>query len=447
MPKRPAATKGFPRNPDDCFASRHLSSAQFKVYHVVRNCAWSWRQKKEGDSAAGPLIFNASVIPWLCNAVPISSNQARSVLQELVRLGWLILVRTGKNKQDGRQEPNTYRVLEHDEFVQSHPRSCLPNLYAPNFEEAEKYGVSYGEKLPPEQSVLPKNFWPSPDTPLGSAVRKLTAEEPGVFSEEESRALQADMAAATRFPVTADTTFPVTARDQKPVQAVTSFQSEPLPENSSGRYQVSGQNLERHLELHQHTHTQPAAIAEATPMADAKTCVGVLIEKFVSDEGQAPKLTTKQRAEMTALALQHGREKFLGAGDAWIKSHPWNSKTTDPFLSFISGFEGYVFQVKQNENEKELRAKADEQAKVTSEFSKYTLAVQHGFGFEPDFLATLTEEDRILIAKLKQARSLKDLPPNKDRIFEIYELQSAWNTECREKEEAEVAKAIENGDF
>src|SRR5207244_2318314 len=158
----------------------------------------------------------------------ISSNQARSVLQELVRLGWLILVRTGKNKQDGRQEPNTYRVLEHDEFVQSHPRSCPPNLYAPNFEEAEKYGVSYGEKLPPEQSVLPKNFWPSPDTPLGSAVRKLTAEEPGVFSEEESRALQADMAADTRFPVTADTPFPVTGRDQKPVQAVTSFQSEPL---------------------------------------------------------------------------------------------------------------------------------------------------------------------------------------------------------------------------
>src|SRR5205085_2140248 len=116
-------------------------------------------------------------VPWLCNAIPISKNHARTVIKELVDAGWLILIREGAHRRDGTQEPNTYRVVEHKEFLKAHPQSCPPNLFAPSFEEAEKYGVSYGEKRKEGQVMLPRNFWPSPDTPLGRALLKITGEQ------------------------------------------------------------------------------------------------------------------------------------------------------------------------------------------------------------------------------------------------------------------------------
>ena len=50
--------------------------------------------------------------------------------------------------------------------------------------------------------------------------------------------------------------------------------------------------------------------------------------------------------------------------------HPWNTKTTDPMLAFISGFAGYSAQAKQREEEKAKRERDREGLKVHLEIAR-----------------------------------------------------------------------------
>jgi len=83
----------------------------------------------------------------------------------------------------------------------------------------------------------------------------------------------------------------------------------------------------------------------------------VLLERFVKADGEAPKVTPGQKRDVLKLASQHGRENFLRAADAWIASHPWNNRTTDPLLTFISGFAGYLSQANHKDEANARREK------------------------------------------------------------------------------------------
>ncbi len=126
MPNLPTAN-GFPRT-EKCFESRHLSSSDFKVYHVVLACAIAYRKARNDN---GPLIFQYSVRPWLCNAVPTSENNARKILERLEEQGWLVAIEKDRRGPNGKALPNIYQVLTHDEFLRTHPGSCPSNDFGP----------------------------------------------------------------------------------------------------------------------------------------------------------------------------------------------------------------------------------------------------------------------------------------------------------------------------
>jgi hypothetical protein len=449
MPKQTTA-KGFPRDPADCYESRHLTSSQFKVYHVVRNCAWSWRRKKEGDSATGPLIFNASVLPWLCNAVPMSKNFVRKMIGQLVKLGWMILIQEGKHRQDGTQEPNTYRVLEHPEFVTAHPGSCPPNMYAPNFEEAEKYGVRYGDKMQPDQVVVPRNFWPSPDTPLGSALLKITGEKVMRLTDEESTALRehfAETPSAVTAKVT-ETPIAVTDSYRDQVQAGTAIESEQLPRSGPGRYRDRGQNVVTAFETAStHPHTQPengVSVCVDTKTLDkdlAEKEVAILQSGFVKHNGGiAGNCSRGQKDRMIELAMQHGREKFRVAAKAWLKASPWDDNTTHPFSAFISGFDGYAGTQAYADQKK-----ADDERKKESLKESYAIARKQHEAMYPDLAAddvaaeTLFE-DLTLEQIQAEIATAAHKPRADERMKEINERKA---TSDEEREQA--IKALKEG--
>ena len=113
----------------NCATVRHLStegSAIFCMYDVMVGYAKAARKSREGDGATGPLIFNASIKPTMCNELGVSVNTAYRWRDRLKELGWIVLVKEGDRREDGTQEPNTYRVLEHEQFLAAHPNSCPP---------------------------------------------------------------------------------------------------------------------------------------------------------------------------------------------------------------------------------------------------------------------------------------------------------------------------------
>ena len=243
MPKR-TATKGFPRNPKDCFASRHQSASEFKVYDAIVACAHHWRTVKEGNNATGPLIFNASVVPWLCNAVALSKNPTRQAVKNLLHQGWLVLLKEGRHRRDGSQEPNEYRVVEHEEFVRLHPGSCPPDIYAPDYETAHAHGVGYGDPATSD-GALPKNFWAN-SGPLGQALEKLTGDEVAIITDEEQTAWarhEQKFAAGVSSTVPAEASSMVGDRYPETDGPGTAKQTAQVPENESPRYRNSGQNL------------------------------------------------------------------------------------------------------------------------------------------------------------------------------------------------------------
>jgi Helix-turn-helix domain len=118
-----------PNPKENCTAMRHLSTdtgAMYCMYDLMVAYAKAGRKSREGEKAIGPLIFNASMKPTMCNELGVSVNTAYRWCERLQKLGWIVLVKQGNRRDDGRQEPNTYRVVEHDEFIATHLDSCPP---------------------------------------------------------------------------------------------------------------------------------------------------------------------------------------------------------------------------------------------------------------------------------------------------------------------------------
>lgn len=131
-----------PNPKDNCTAMRHLSTdtgAIYCMYDLMVAYAKAGRKSREGDKATGPLMFNAAMNPTMCNELGVTKNTAYRWRDRLVELGWIILVKKGEPRGDGKQEPNVYRVVEHDEFITAHPDSCPP--YAEPYDLAARDAV------------------------------------------------------------------------------------------------------------------------------------------------------------------------------------------------------------------------------------------------------------------------------------------------------------------
>jgi hypothetical protein len=250
MPKRPTAKQGFPCKSEDCYASRHLDGPDYKVWDQMKAAA---------PQRNGTRIFFAPVSPYLVNAC----NQARSTIDAtLLRLcnsGWIINLGR-QRKPDGTETPNKYRIIEHPEWAANHPGRCPDFTVAPDSETARAFGVNVGDKL--ATGPLPPNFWPKPDTPLGSALRKIIGHDSVIITDEEMAALNAHLRDLTTpgtpglapLPVN-EAPLPVDRERATPGTPV-----EPLPVNEDDHSRYTGRNpIEHNRDLPTHTHTLPTS--------------------------------------------------------------------------------------------------------------------------------------------------------------------------------------------
>ncbi len=73
--RKPTAKTGIPIDPEKCRAVRHLKGNEYIVYDTMLGFAIYGRTTREGKDGTGPLLFNASLKPTLCNALAMSINQ------------------------------------------------------------------------------------------------------------------------------------------------------------------------------------------------------------------------------------------------------------------------------------------------------------------------------------------------------------------------------------
>jgi hypothetical protein len=378
MPKRPTDKTGFPRDPKDCFESRHLTPAQFKVYHVMRACAHSWRKRREGAKATGPLVFNASVAPWLCNAVPIGRTQAFQLLEDLEALGWIEKT-AGVRRADGKQAPNEYRILEHDEFVSLYPDSCPPNIFSPDGGKARS------------RSELPKNFRKQDD--LGRALEILDggATFP-LISDSELAALNKYFAESDNPDPVTESGYPGPAvntrsgnpdadRIRKTEHAGSGNPDIPHPEIRTESVTTSTKEsinpfplakAEGGLRL-----TQPAAIIEVNALSD---------ECMRRNDGVPKSMGGKERQTLEKLAIQHSREEFRAACRAWLNLGDWRASNY-PFGALIAGFETFK---KKSANDA-VKAKTT-QAEIEAAYERARLLHIEQWDLNPDGSVPRDEE-------------------------------------------------------
>jgi hypothetical protein len=181
MPRPRTTVKGFPCAPRECYDSRHLDGSLYKVYSVMKGFARAGRTSLYGKDSTRPLLFTASIKPRLCNAVCISKNQTYLLVKKLAELGWIVLREEGTRKRDGSLTPDTWEVLEHEEYVAAYPGNCPDYEYPQSFEAAQAAGVKYGQRLR-EGGTVPENFFTKIlNTPatraLGAALDQLSEED------------------------------------------------------------------------------------------------------------------------------------------------------------------------------------------------------------------------------------------------------------------------------
>lgn len=252
MPRKSAAKRGFPVDLEDCYANRHLTGPEYKVYDVMLAFAISGRTSLHGKGSKEPLFFSASIKPTLVNALAMSVNQASRMKDRLLKLGWIVRVKKGERRATGQQAPDTYRIFIHEEYVAAHPGQCPPYEYAPNFETAQALGVRHGQRLR-EQDSLPKNFWPS-EPVLRSAIDKLTTEDgASLFTDDETAAWNKHLeniksrpqsVLTAQSPECGDGPEPQNGegRTHNLVKAGTTKRVEPEPQNGQGRHPNPGEN-------------------------------------------------------------------------------------------------------------------------------------------------------------------------------------------------------------
>jgi hypothetical protein len=127
MPRHRTTAKGFPVDPKDCRAVRHLPGPEFKVYDIMMAFAVAGRTSHEGRDSTGPLLFTAAIKPTLCNALALSVNQTYLMRNRLEELGWIIKRADGVRRDDGKQSPDTWEVVSHGDFIKKHSYTCPNN--------------------------------------------------------------------------------------------------------------------------------------------------------------------------------------------------------------------------------------------------------------------------------------------------------------------------------
>jgi hypothetical protein len=341
MPNRPTA-KGFPCRPDECYVSRHLEGPEYKIYDLMRAAA---------PLTNGRRTFYASVRPWLCNAANQAPSTIDATLDRLEASKWIIsLGRT--RRADGTETPNTYEIVEHEAWAAAHPGCCPDYRFAPNWEEAKKHGVKKGERI--STGAMPWNFLKDRDltTPesvaLAAALDKLSDSD-----REKIREHWKTLVASSGQP---EEVLPAPV-DRNQLRSTGSGTSSgrpetPAPVDRIDHSRSTGRNPSTPILVNRSQHNttllQPATIAgEKTSTAGEEDVCSVLLKLYVKSEGDTPKIvSTKEKQELRRLDREHGREISLRAAALWLHDHPWNNATTNPFLTLVNKFEGYVEQAK-----------------------------------------------------------------------------------------------------
>jgi hypothetical protein len=478
-PKHPTAKTGFPVKPEDCYETRHLTGPEYKVYDVMMGFARYGRTRREGKDGTGPLLFNASLKPTLCNALAMSTNQTVLMKNRLLELGWIVLVQKGARKPNGQQSPDTYRILEHEEFAAVHPGQCPPYEYAPDFDTAQAYGVRHGQRLR-DPGPVPDNLFPKP-----TEEQQITADAIAAFLDSRTREQQAELVAhwKTRSPITDVMDFalpipksrvrhqtlnPGDGPDPKlsegqtlnPGSAGTYFQDGPDPKSSEaqtlnlGEYPITSPVTPSG---NTNTHTQPTPQGEGVCVQDENLSamdvekeVAALQREFANQNDGPGGCTPKQKQEMAELVKQHGRENFRSAARAWFKNPTWDNNTKMPFMAFISGFAGYM-----GEHERALRKLKDkltpEQMKVAGELAAQRRAELFTDG--PDRPDGPGAEDFFMAEELTKAVKETE-QANLDRATAAFQpiadanLKDVMDRKAQtEADAAQLKKDIEEGNF
>jgi hypothetical protein len=396
MPKPTA--KGFPCKPEDCYVSRHLDGPEYKVYDQMRAAA---------PLAKGKRMFYASVVPYLCNAANQSRSAVDATLDRLEAAGWII--NHGRTRRaDGTETPNHYEIIEHLAWAAARPGRCPDYKYAPSFDE--ETGLRKGQRY--KSGPVPKNFWPT-EPVLRSALEKILSEKFSLITNAELTAFNGHIASIGTTP--GQPGLAPLAVDEAHSR---STGTGPLPGNEKGHSratgtatpgQAGGIPVVRTEETLTHTHTtqEPGVgVCGEKPSAIGESEVVALLAAFVGwNSGSPGKCTPNQRKQLKELAELHGREKFRAAVRAWKNEQPWDARTTDPFLSLISGFPGYLATIAYAKKQEDR--KADDQVAMALAVEKMIFYTMSG---RTDFVATLTADEQEVISKTTAARSVQELP-------------------------------------
>jgi len=197
-----------------------------------------------------------------------------------------------------------------------------------------------------------------------------------------------------------------------------------------------------------HTHTQPkgesasVCVCEDLSTIDEESEMGALLKAFLKEnDGEPGSITGKQREQLKELLRRHGRENFRTAARAWMKDHPWDSRTTNPFSRFISGFEGYAAKKSYDVSEKTRLEKQNEDLAAATEFHHRKCLVGYETRLHPEFLATLPQEDRDYIKQVAAAKGFQDMPPNNGRNYFLEDMEF-W-----QRRDDEAAKEFADNEF
>jgi hypothetical protein len=431
MPKQTTA-KGFPCKPEDCFVSRHLDGPEYKIYDLMCACA---------PFANGKRLFYAPVRPYLVNAANQSGSAVDATLARLEKAGWIIDLGHTR-KPDGKLSPTTYRIVEHAEWSATHAGKCPDYKLAPK--DDEEYGVQRGQKR--STDLLPVNFR-SRHPVLGRAISKVLAEEISVITDEELAAWNKHLASHGE-PVEVTTHGQpgavIAASHGQPEQAAhgqpgEAYHGQPVADLSRSTEKNPIKSI---LEESPHTHTPDpngvsVCVSTSSPTMDSEKVIRTLLA--MADGWIARK---EDKENWKKLLEKMPADLFLAAARQYVADPPSavNDRTDYKWQFFYDDINRCVRLAKKAAADKVKR-----EAERPEEERKYYLNQRKcavriiDYKWKPDFLASLSQEDRDYIQQVQAATTLEELPPDNGKDYDALSLK--WSREKFESERGGVLPA------
>ncbi|HTQ59572.1 MAG TPA: hypothetical protein VMI32_05080 [Candidatus Solibacter sp.] len=336
VPRKEATGKpGFPCKSEDCYAVRHMTASEFVVYDTMLAFAIAGRKARGGE---GPLIFKTALKPTLANAVNRSINSISEAKDSLVEAGWLRLIREGIRRDDGRQAPNEYEVIKHEQFAASHPGSCPLYDYCPDFETATAHEIRIGDTLG-DKGTTPENFRDKMTSLALKSYEKTLPEQGFLVSD----AVPAKVGTEMPVPKMAGTVVHI---------AVPGKSGSPYPPNPVDRTRKTGVAVPEIPGRSLCTTDLEIQTTTTTTAGDERRGSGELI-KTLSDMWRqenktVPEITPANRREIADLEKTHGQERMVKIFAAYVKApSPFKTITTFPFSRFVTNFENFASHVDQ----------------------------------------------------------------------------------------------------